>query len=136
MAYIFGMPFSDAQLAHLGLRLVLGINFLGHGLIRMPNLGGFVEKTSAGFATTPLPMALVTPFLWILPFVELAIGLAILAGVKLRATLLGGFAVIAALTFGMCMQQQWETVGLQLVYGLGFFVLLARASDARWQLAA
>lgn len=122
---------TDAQLAHLALRLLLGINIAAHGAVRLPDLGTFVQKASAGFAATPLPMALVKMTLYPVPFVELALGLAMLAGFRLRLTLFAGMMLMAVLTVGMSLQQQWEIVGLQLIYALAYFVLLARASDAR-----
>lgn len=127
---------TDGQLAHLALRLLLGINIAFHGGVRLPDLGTFVQKTSGGFAATPLPMALVKATLYPIPFVELAIGLAILAGFRLRLTLFVGMLVMALLTIGMSFQQQWDIVGLQLIYALAYFVLLSRASDARATLSS
>lgn len=122
---------TDAQLAHLALRLLLGINIAAHGAVRLPDVSAFVQKASAGFAATPLPMALVKATLYPIPVVELLLGLAVLAGFRLRLTLFAGMMVMALLTIGMSLQQQWEIVGLQLIYALAYFVLLSRASDAR-----
>ncbi|HET9626774.1 MAG TPA: DoxX family membrane protein [Kofleriaceae bacterium] len=129
-------PWTDAQLAHLALRIVLGLNIATHGAVRLPDLGVFVDKTAAGFAKTPLPAPLVIGFLYATPIVELVLGLAMLLGVRLRITLFAGALMIGALTVGMSLQQQWEIVGLQLIYALAYFILIARAADARLTVAA
>ncbi|WP_234462363.1 DoxX family membrane protein [Adhaeribacter terrigena] len=46
---------TNPQLAHLILRLGLGVNMLMHGLTRVFNLSGFAEKMAAGFTETVLP---------------------------------------------------------------------------------
>lgn len=124
----------DRQLAHLGLRVVLGLNIAVHGLVRLPAPMTFADKLTAGFSETLLPATLVYPIAVAIPFVELAIGLAVLVGFRLRAALLGGLGLMGLLTVGVCLQQRWEVAGLQLVYALVYWVLLANASDARWTL--
>jgi thiosulfate dehydrogenase [quinone] large subunit len=127
---------TDGQRAHFALRGILGVNIFTHGLVRITSPAAFAAKMSAGFAPTPLPGWMVTPFLTLLPFLELAVGLLILSGLRLRAGLMTGAALIAVLTFGSSMQQQWEVVGLQLIYGLAYYRLIATASDARLTLGA
>ncbi|MCE9669002.1 DoxX family membrane protein [Myxococcus stipitatus] len=122
---------DDRQLAHGVLRLVLGLNILTHGLVRVAAPGAFADSLVQGFTGTPLPEWTVRPFALVLPFVELAVGLLILLGLRLRLALVAGGALIAMLTFGESLRQQWNTVGLQLLYALAYFVLLSRASDAR-----
>lgn len=121
------------QLAHLALRVTLGVNVAAHGLVRIGDPLGFARGLASGFAGI-LPEALVVAFGAVLPFAELGIGVAVLGGVALIEALFVGALVIAALTFGSCLQQKWETVGLQLVYALAYFVLLYTADEARLQL--
>ena len=122
---------SNAQLAHLGLRIFLGVNIATHGLARVAHPVAFMHKMLPGFAATPLPTVLVEPFLLALPFLEIAIGAAILVGLRPRASLFAGLLLMTALTFGSSLQQQWDVVGLQLIYALAYYVLLSKADDAR-----
>ncbi|UJR84744.1 DoxX family membrane protein [Sandaracinus amylolyticus] len=124
-------PWSDAALAHLALRGVVGVNLLGHGLARAGSASTFADALVRDFAETWLPSALVWPFALVLPFVELGLGAAILIGLRLRASLLVASALMASLTFGMCLRQQWEAVGLQLIYAIAYALLLAGAQHAR-----
>lgn len=124
----------DYELAHLVLRVIVGINIFGHGLVRIGSAGAFADALTRDFASTPLPSWSVHVFALALPFVEFAVGLLVLLGLRLREALLAGGATIAALTFGSTLRQQWEIVGLQLIYGLAYAALLAGARHARFTL--
>jgi thiosulfate dehydrogenase [quinone] large subunit len=122
---------TDAQRAHLVLRLTVGVNIAAHGLARVGHPGVFANALARDFQGTWLPAWGVRAFALVLPSVELLVGLALLAGVRTRAALAFGGAVIAALTFGSCLREAWEVAGLQLVYALAYYVLAARARDLR-----
>ena len=122
---------DERELGHLGLRLVLGINMLVHGLVRVGSPSAFADGMVAGFEATPLPAPLVRAFALVLPFVELALGAALLLGVRLRATLFLGLVLTAMLTFDTCLQQRWDVAGSQLVYAIVYWILLFRLRDAR-----
>ncbi|APR76118.1 Hypothetical protein A7982_01465 [Minicystis rosea] len=124
-------PWTDAQRAHLGLRLTLGVNLAAHGLARVGHAGAFAEGLVRDFQSTWLPGWSVSAFALGLPFVELVIGVLVLVGLRTRAALFAGSAVITALTFGSCLRQAWEMAGAQLVYALAYYVLAARAGDLR-----
>jgi thiosulfate dehydrogenase [quinone] large subunit len=115
---------------HLGLRLVVGVNLLAHGLARIGDIPGFAAHLASDFAGV-LPAALVRPFAFCVPPLELAIGLLVLLGVRLREVLLAASALLAALTFGACLIQRWEIVGLQLVYALAYWVLGAHLPEEK-----
>lgn len=123
---------GDRQLAHGVLRLVFGTNLTVHGLVRVGSPGSFADALVQGFAHTPLPEWSVRAFAMGLPFVELAVGLCILLGLRLRFALVAGGLVLASLTFGECLRQEWSAVGLHLSYALAYYVLLSRAADARF----
>lgn len=116
--------------AHACLRLVLGTNIAVHGIARVSDAAGFGAKLAADFGGH-LPPWLVRPFGAAVPFLELGIGLAVLLGLRLREALAAGCVLIASLTFGMGLRQQWEVIGLQLVYALAYWILLYRLEDAR-----
>ena len=107
------------------MRIGLGINMLMHGAVRIPKLGGFVNKTAAGFADTILPDVLTRVFLYGLPFVELLSGVLILLGNPLNkwGYFVGGLT-IGALLFGTTLKEDWATAGLQVVYLIAFYLAL------------
>lgn len=121
---------SDASLAHTGLRFILGVNIALHGLTRLPQWTAFAEKITGLFSETPLPPDLVYATALVIPLAETLIGVAMLIGVRLRLVLSAGLMLIGLLTFGTCLRQAWDAAGLQLVYGIAFWLLLSRRADA------
>ncbi|MGB8536202.1 MAG: hypothetical protein WCD57_07300, partial [Acidobacteriaceae bacterium] len=59
-----------------------------------------------------------------LPWIESIVGLLILVGVATRYVLFFGGLLIAVLTFGTTLMQQWEISGTQLIYAVAFSLLL------------
>jgi len=112
---------KDKILAYLILRLALGVNLLMHGLVRIPILEEFVSGLQQGFENTWLPQALVTGFAYFLPYAEGLIGILLLAGAWTRYALLSGGILMSLLIFGKTVQQDWATVGTQMIYVLSFF---------------
>ncbi len=115
---------SNEQLAFFVARVTIGINFLFHGIVRLPKLSKFAEGLSKGFADTMVPEALAYPFAYGLPIVEFIIGALLLVGFKTRfASVAGGF-VIALIMLGTCLKEDWPLVGSQMVYAIFFFLLI------------
>jgi thiosulfate dehydrogenase [quinone] large subunit len=120
-----GKEESDESLAYALLRLTLGVNFFGHGFVRI--VGGvdaFASGMAKGFEKTILPLWLVQPFGYVLPFVELVLGVLLIVGLFSRATLVAGALLLTVLTFGSSMQSNWDAVGTQLLYAVVFSMLL------------
>jgi thiosulfate dehydrogenase (quinone) large subunit len=113
------------------LRLTLGVNIFLHGATRLSSgVGGFVSTTVEQFSRTPLPEASVRLFATALPFLEAAVGFAILIGLWTRWALAGGALLMAALVFGTALRSDWATLGIQMVYAVVYFLLLMfRAHD-------
>ena len=105
------------------LRISFGINFLFHGLVRLPNLDGFVTGMQNTFQDTLLPDFLVTPLAYIIPFAEIIIGLFLLVNKFTRQTLVATFTLMNILVIGSSFAQKWELVSLQATY-IGFLFLL------------
>ena len=115
----------DAVLGYLVLRICLGVNIAMHGVARLlAGSGVFVEATLKQFAHTPLPSWSVQAFGFSLPWIEAIIGLMILGGIAARYVLLAGGLLIAVLTFGTTLTQQWEIAGTELIYAVAFSLLL------------
>ncbi|WNG25935.1 DoxX family membrane protein [Cystobacter fuscus] len=133
---LFGI--TNAVAGHLLLRLALGINILGHGLVRIGNPGAFADALAQLFANTWLPSPLVRLFALLLPFLELVIGALLTLGLLTRIALFTGGLVMVSLIFGTTLRSDWETVGLQMIYAALYSALMGTAHlnrlsvDAWW----
>lgn len=128
----------DRQLAYLVFRLTLGINILVHGAGRIfgPGAEAFATTTAAEFTKTALPAGLVYAFLVVLPFAELVLGGLLAMGLFTRWALTLGGLMITALVFGTAMRSDWNTVGVQMIYAIAFYLLLVNRSANRFSLDA
>jgi thiosulfate dehydrogenase [quinone] large subunit len=119
------MKISEKPMAYALLRIAFGVNFLGHGAIRVYHgIGAFAAMTAEHMAKTPLPPTLVLGFACVIPVVEVLLGIALILGILTRAALICGALFMMALTVGVTANQQWNIAGQQVVYSLVFFVLL------------
>jgi thiosulfate dehydrogenase [quinone] large subunit len=117
---------KDAALAYFLLRVTIGINIFTHGLSRI--LAGpsrFADALVPAFQHAPLPPGFVHLFALALPWVESAVGLFVLIGIRTRLALVAGSLLILTLTFGATLNQDWESAGLQLIYAAVYASLLA-----------
>jgi thiosulfate dehydrogenase (quinone) large subunit len=126
----------DRQLAYAVFRLTLGINILVHGAGRIfgPGAEAFASTTAAEFAKTPLPAGMVHAFLMVVPFAELVLGALTTLGLFTRWALTLGGLLIAALVFGTAMRSDWNTVGVQMIYAITYYLLLVHRSSNRFAL--
>ena len=127
----------EQQLAYVGLRVVTGLNFFGHGFARIftgTHLSGFAHGMVDSMAKAPLPAAMVLVTGYVVPCVELAVGVLLLLGVGVRFALVLGLLLLMVLMFGVTMKQDWNVAGQQLLYGLVLAVLLygRQRLDVSW----
>lgn len=118
----------DQRLAYSLLRLIAGMNFFGHGFARIftgTHLGAFAHSMVGDMAKSPLPASLVLGTGYVVPCVELLIGVLLLSGLATRFALVLAMLLILVLTFGITMKQEWNVAGQQLLYGLVLAVLLS-----------
>ncbi|MDT0642032.1 DoxX family protein [Zunongwangia sp. F363] len=115
---------SSHQLAYVLARITLGLNFLLHGLVRIPKLEKFASGLASGFEGTLMPLALAEAFAYVLPFLEFLIGLLILAGYKTKHVLAAAAVLIMLLIFGSALKEDWGAVATQMLYALFIFFLL------------
>ncbi|MDF7812073.1 MauE/DoxX family redox-associated membrane protein [Hymenobacter sp. YC55] len=125
------MRLTNSELAFVLGRLLVGVAFLAHFLVRLPKLAAFQAGIVKQFAVSMLPEVLVRPFAAVLPFVEGGIGLLLIIGLFTRPALAAAMLLMTALVFGSSMLEQWDTVGTQLVYGLFLFALLLHCHHNR-----
>jgi thiosulfate dehydrogenase (quinone) large subunit len=119
----------NLQIAYALFRITLGLDMFLHGVMRMPTLGAWVDTTTKLFDNSFLPTALVRGFLYILPFPETLIGALLILGFFTRGALVAGSVTMIILVFGTGTRQDWTTVGLQMVYALYYYLMLARLDD-------
>jgi thiosulfate dehydrogenase [quinone] large subunit len=117
----------DRRLAYAFLRIVLGVNILFHGASRfLGQHDAFLNYLEQKMAHAPLvPTALLPLFAAVLPWVEAGIGLLLTLGLLTRTAILAGSVVMIVLMAGVCLAQDWNTAGLQLIYCLIYFILLS-----------
>jgi thiosulfate dehydrogenase [quinone] large subunit len=119
------MRLNDKSLAYALLRIAFGVNFAGHGLIRIYNgAGGFASTTTEHLAKSPIPHSLVFGFSYAIPFLEAILGLTLILGVFTRIALICGAVFVTFLTIGVTSIQQWDLASQQLTYSVVFFLLL------------
>lgn len=116
-------PMEDGKMAYATFRLSLGVNILLHGLVRLPHPVRFADSMAPLFQGTPCPAAAAWGFGLVLPFLESAIGAALLLGWRTRWALRAGGLVMVALIAGTALRSDWHTLGIQVVYSLLYYLL-------------
>ena len=111
------------NLAYLLARLPIGFSFLGHGFIRIPKLSSFAGGMAESFSSSILPNGFVLGFAYILPFVELLLGILLISGIAMRKTTIAGTCLICILIFGSSIQENWSAISIQMFYGLYLSIL-------------
>ncbi len=107
-----------AGITFLLARLPIGMSFFGHGVIRLTKLDCFAEGMISSFSKTLLPLWLVRPFAWSLPFVELLLGILLLTGMLVSEASIAGVLLTVCLIFGSAFQEQWNSIAIQMFYGI------------------
>ena len=116
---------SNKKLAVLLLRIVTGINFFMHGAVRvLGDYSGFATAMVDDFSDTFLLPFSVKLLAYLIPIIELIVGIILITGIKLRLGLVLGFLLIGVLIFGMSLLQEWGVVGSQMIYVLSLFFIL------------
>jgi thiosulfate dehydrogenase [quinone] large subunit len=102
----------------------MGMSMFIHGVARIGHIQAFAETMTKMFASSILPASAVRIFAWATPPIELVIGLLVLIGLWTRQGLLLGGLWMVVLIFGSTLIENYNVVGIQLVYSLIFFHLL------------
>jgi len=123
---------TDRAVAYLLLRLTIGTSLFGHGLVRMPKLSAFHAQMMGEFKASILPAFLVSPCVYVLPFVELAAGILLLAGALTRAAAIAGGLVMIVLVFGATSIEHFNVIGEQLLHAVLLAAVLAFRSHNRY----
>lgn len=124
----------DRRGAYALLRLFLGVNIAMHGVSRLLTGSAFDTKIQLQFAKTPLPHAALMVFGATLPWAEAILGCFLVLGLGTRWALIGGSLVMALLTFGSGLVQDWAAAGVQLLYVVVYAGLLFERPYNRYSL--
>lgn len=128
------MKSTPKQTAYALLRITMGVNFAVHGLVRLPKLIYFADWMVSFFRNTPIPETLVWIWAIILPFIESGIGLLLIIGAYTYRTSIAGAFLIILLVFGSCMAEQWEWVGIQMIYAVILGIIISMSEYNSWSI--
>jgi len=118
--------------AYLLMRLAIGTSMFGHGLVRLPKLQGFSNWMVDSYAKSMLPASVITPFSYLLPILEFAVGLLLIIGLFTRSVLILGSIVMIILIFGSSLLENWDAIPSQLIHVAFFAVLLHYILSNTW----
>ncbi len=117
---------EDISRAYAILRVSLGLNICLHGVVRWAaGLRSFAQSLAPMFEKTILPSWSVYSFGYLLPVLEAVVGASVLIGFNSRRFLTVGAVLMLVLMFGSTLRQDWQTVGIQLIYSVVYCILLA-----------
>jgi uncharacterized membrane protein YphA (DoxX/SURF4 family) len=116
---------ENAAWGFLVLRFGLGIDFSLHGLGRTgAGFEIFHSWVMGLFANSVLPNFLTEIAAYLIPPVEIGVGILFILGFQTKwATVCAG-ALMSMLIFGMASIQKWDLVAIQVLYLVAFFLLL------------
>ncbi|WP_280377148.1 DoxX family protein [Nocardia wallacei] len=113
------------RLAYLLLRVAIGLSLTGHGLVRIPKLDAFRDSMTEQFASSIIPIGLVSVVGLVLPVAELVIGLTMTFGLLTPISLISGALSMIILVFGSTAIENWSAIGDQLLHLIPVIALLA-----------
>ncbi len=125
---------TTQQTAFALLRITMGVNFLGHGLVRFSKLNGFRDWMVTTFQDSLIPSFAVTAWGSILPFLEFGIGLLLILGLFTYRVSIAGAIVIIILLIGSTLIENWDWAGMQMIYGLFFYFLISNVEKNSWSI--
>ncbi|CAL2086711.1 conserved membrane hypothetical protein [Tenacibaculum dicentrarchi] len=125
---------TPQQTAFALLRIIMGINFLGHGLVRFSKLNGFRDWMVTTFQDSLIPSFTVSIWGTVLPFAEFGIGLLLILGLFTYRASITGAIVIIFLLFGSTLIENWDWAGIQMIYGLFFYFLISNTEKNCWSI--
>lgn len=115
---------KDFKTIFFFLRLPIAISLAGHGLVRLPKLQTFTEGMIKSMEKSAIPEALITPFGYVLPFLEAIIGISLLIGFKPKLTIYSAISLMSILILGSSSIENWSAIEAQLLHSLYLFALL------------
>ncbi|MCU7616591.1 DoxX family protein [Chryseobacterium sp. PBS4-4] len=115
---------KDFKTIFFFLKLPIAVSLAGHGMVRIPKLQIFTDGMVKSMEKSAIPEALMTPFGYILPFLEAIVGISLLIGFKPKLTIYTAISLMTILIFGSSSVENWSAIEAQLLHSLYLFVLL------------
>jgi thiosulfate dehydrogenase [quinone] large subunit len=106
------------------LRVGIGVSLVSHAVPALLHLPGFVEQVRGMFAPVGLPGWAVVPVAWLIPPVEVALGLLTVLGVWTRLVAAASAVWMIVLLAGSNVLQKSDLVLTGLAYLVVYFLLL------------
>ena len=128
---------SNQELAFLIGRISLGINFVSHGIVRLPKITAFSEGMVKGFKGTLIGIdSFISVFAHTLVVVELVLGIALLIGFQTKKSLVVMSVILMILIFGASMQEDWGLVGSQMIYVIFGYLMINGFVETKYSVDA
>jgi thiosulfate dehydrogenase (quinone) large subunit len=128
------MESNHKQTAFFLLRITIGLNFLGHGLARLPKINEFRNWMLLEFQNSILPQWSISIWGSILPILEFSVGVLLLLGLfTYRAAIIGAI-LIALLVLGSCLIEKWEWAGTQMLYAMLYYFMISHLVNNKWSM--
>lgn len=107
----------DARACGVALaRWVIGVVLLFAGIGKLGNVSGFVGYVTSQFEKTWLPKAILLPYGYALPFVEVILGALLLLGIARNLVLFVAGLFFISLTFGQVLLSQPQVIFQNMIY--------------------
>lgn len=106
------------------MRLPVAFSLFGHGLVRLPKLQAFSEWMTGTMANSFIPSVLVMILSYVLPFIELILGISLLIGYKTKYSIYASLALMSILIFGSASIENWGAIEAQLIHAIYLFALM------------
>ncbi|GAX36684.1 DoxX family protein [Nodularia sp. NIES-3585] len=116
---------QDIAIAYLLLRILIGVNYFNHGFTRIFEIPEFAEGIVEQLKDSYFPEFMVRINSYLVPPVELIVGVLITIGLATRSALIATFILMIILKMGVTSVQNWGAATSMLSYALVLFILLA-----------
>jgi thiosulfate dehydrogenase (quinone) large subunit len=114
--YYMKLASNHALAAATLIRLSLGVLFFFAGLAKVMNYQSSVQGIIDGASKTWLPLPLLSGFAYLLPYVELILGILLIAGLMTHVAYLGAGLLLITLEFGVILTGQYDTAAHNAFY--------------------
>ncbi len=119
------LKYGDIAIAYTLLRILIGANYFNHGFTRIFDVPGFVEETVLRLQDSYFPEFLVRINSYLVPPVELAVGVLMILGLAMRSAVIITLGLLVILMLGITSIQEWGPGNSMLIHGIVLFILLA-----------
>ena len=106
------------------MRLPVALSLFGHGFIRLAKLQAFSQWMTGTMENSFIPPVLVVILSYVLPFIELILGISLMIGFKARYSIYAGLVLMSVLIFGSASIEDWKAIEAQLIHAIYLFGLL------------